>query len=290
MKAAEGARRVRPIPDIRMSRILERYRVLLLDAYGVLVHSAGPLPGAAALLERLARGRPSAFVLTNDASRLPETIVRRFARFGLPVRPEQVITSGALLPAYFARSGLVGARCAVLGTEDSRQYVLQAGGQIVPADQPFDALVVCDDDGFPFLETVNAALTTLVRLFDAGRAPHLLLPNPDLIFPMGNGGFGITSGSIALMLEGALQLRYPGGEPRFVRLGKPYPAMFEEAERRAGTKDMVMIGDQVETDVRGARAYGLDSVLVTTGVATGAIADLPEDLRPTYLMHSLDPG
>jgi HAD superfamily hydrolase (TIGR01450 family) len=277
------------IPEARVHDLLDRYEVLLLDAYGVLVHSAGALPGARELLEALGRHRARALVLTNDASRLPDTIARRFQGFGLRVAPEQVITSGDLLRDYFAQHALRGARCCVLGPEDSLAYVREAGGRIVPAGEPFDALVVCDDDGYPFLETVNAALSTLYRLFDRGESPHLLLPNPDLIFPMGDGGFGITSGSIALVFEAALQLRYPGREERrFTRLGKPYPAMFAEAERRTGTRNMLMIGDQIETDIRGARAYGLDSALVATGV-TGSLDALPEDARPTYLLRAIAP-
>jgi HAD superfamily hydrolase (TIGR01450 family) len=275
------------IPHIRLSELLERYPVLLLDAYGVLMHSTGALPGAVELIARLNRYRRDYFILTNDASRLPETVAQRLGQFDLDVDAVQVITSASLLPPYFAEHGLVGSRCAVLGPEDSLRYVETAGGRVVPAGEAFDALVVCDDDGYPFLETVNAALSTLFRLFDRGEEPQLILPNPDLIFPMGEGAFGITSGSIALVLEAALQLRYPSREDRrFVRLGKPYPALFAEAARRSGTKDMVMIGDQLETDIRGARAFGIDSALVDTGV-TAQLADLPEDVRPTYLLRTL---
>jgi HAD superfamily hydrolase (TIGR01450 family) len=239
------------------------------------------------LIARLNRYRRDYFILTNDASRLPETVAQRLGQFDLDVDAVQVITSASLLPPYFAEHGLVGSRCAVLGPEDSLRYVETAGGRVVPAGEAFDALVVCDDDGYPFLETVNAALSTLFRLFDRGEEPQLILPNPDLIFPMGEGAFGITSGSIALVLEAALQLRYPSREDRrFVRLGKPYPALFAEAARRSGTKDMVMIGDQLETDIRGARAFGIDSALVDTGV-TAQLADLPEDVRPTYLLRTL---
>ena len=36
--------------------------------------------------------------------------------------------------------------------------------------------------------------------------------------------------------------------------------------RRAGTSSVVMIGDQLETDIKGARAAGLDAVWIETGV------------------------
>jgi len=60
--------------------------------------------------------------------------------------------------------------------------------------------------------------------------------------------------------------------------------MFAEALRRSGTRNMIVIGDQLETDVAGARAFGLDSVLVDSGV-TGA-SSTPR-LPPTYRMRSL---
>ena len=71
---------------------------------------------------------------------------------------------------------------------------------------------------------------------------------------------------------------------RFVRLGKPHGAMVAEALRRSGTRNMIVIGDQLETDVAGARAFGLDSVLVDSGVTGASSTPL---LPPTYRMRSL---
>ena len=69
-----------------------------------------------------------------------------------------------------------------------------------------------------------------------------------------------------------LALRYPQRpDLRFTRLGKPGPALFAEAERRAGTRDLVMLGDQLETDILGANRYGIDSVLVGGGVTVAGV-------------------
>ena len=73
----------------------------------------------------------------------------------------------------------------------------------------------------------------------------------------------------------------------FKKLGKPHPAIYQEAIRRSGTRDMVMIGDQLETDIRGSNNMGLDSALVTTGVTGTKTNKLPKRLRPTYLLTSL---
>ena len=52
--------------------------------------------------------------------------------------------------------------------------------------------------------------------------------------------------------------------------------------------DMVMIGDQLETDIRGANAFGLVCASIGTGVTDLSIGELPHHLKPTYLLRSLE--
>ena len=228
------------------------------------------------------------YLLTNDASKLPATSARLFQDFGLDITPDRIITSGSLLTDYFARHQLGGKHCAVLGPEDSIRYVELAGGVVVEPTRPFEVLVIGDESGYPFLETIDTVLSGLFSILDRGAGIHLLLPNPDLIYPKAGNGFGIASGSIALVLEAALQQRYPlRPELRFVRLGKPHAAIFEEARNRSGTGDMVMIGDQLETDIQGALNFGLDSVLIGTGVAGANPHRVDGAIEPTYYMDGL---
>ena len=279
-----------PLPPITLDALLERYDAFLFDAYGVLVHAGGALPGAADLLTRLNReGRPY-FVVTNDASKLPDTAAGRYRRFGLPIDASRILTSGMLLGAHFAAAGLGGRRCAVLGPPDSMRYVTEAGGEVVGAGEVFDVLVIGDESGFPFIDWADAALSSLFRSLDAGRAVHLVVPNPDLIYP-GGGGFGFAAGTIANMFEGALAQRYPHRpDLRFVRLGKPNTPIFEDAIRRLGTSRVVMVGDTLETDIAGARAAGLDAVWIETGVTARIPAATPPHLAPTWRMAGLVPA
>lgn len=275
-----------PIPSIAIADLIDKYPVILLDAYGVLVTLAGPLPGACELIETLNRRGQAYYMLTNGAARLPETAARRYQEFGLEIPAGRIITSASLLKPYFAARGLAGRRCRVLGPADSLRYVELAGGQVVGLDQDFEVLVVCDQSGFPFLETVDDTISALIQKIEVGRPATMILPNPDLIFPTGR-GFGITSGGIALLIEAALALRYPArADLRFVRLGKPYAAIFAEAARRAGSRDMVMIGDQLETDIRGANDFGIASALVLGGVVSSEAA-ASGSVRPTFLLSSL---
>jgi HAD superfamily hydrolase (TIGR01450 family) len=229
-------------------------------------------------------------ILTNDASRSPETIAGRLRRLGMEVPVERVVSSGLLLSDYFTRHELRGSRCAVLGTEDSKNYVARAGGQLVAVadDAEIDVLVVCDDMGFPFLETINAAITIVFKALDRERPLRLVLPNPDLIFPRNHGAFGITAGSIALIIEQAIRARYPRGPGlRFDALGKPHAPIYKMALAIGGTRNMLMIGDQLGTDILGAQRFGIDSLLITQGVTHGGLSTNHSDVHPTYVMPGL---
>jgi HAD superfamily hydrolase (TIGR01450 family) len=274
-----------------MDKLIEDYDALLFDAMGVLVHREGPFPDAPELIDALnKRGKPY-YVLTNDASKLPTTLAERFKGFGLDIDADRIITSGGLLEAYFQEHQLAGARCAVLGPPDSVQYVVDAGGCAVDPDGDFDVLVIGDEAGYPFIETVDAVLTSIFKKADRGGPLHLVVPNPDLIYPKSDESYGFTAGTIAAMFESALRHRYPRGpEWRFDRLGKPHAPIFDAALAKSGARRMVMIGDSIETDIRGANAFGIDSALVATGVTRTAPADLPEAIRPTYILTSLSIG
>ena len=274
------------ILEVTIDELVERYSALLFDAYGVLSYTVGALPGAVDLIDRLnAMGKPY-YVLTNDSSALPENRAARYRKVGLNVDSERLITSGSLLKGYFSEQDLHGARCVVLRTEDSAEYVRLAGGDVVSAADGFDVVVVGDQSGFPFVQGVNAVLSALFRMIDAGDAPRLVLPNPDVVYP-NDVGFAMASGSVALIIEAALRQRYPKREElEFERLGKPNEAIFEEAVKLTGTRDMVMLGDTLETDIRGANAFGIDSVLVAGGVTPADGLNGAVDV-PTYWIKGL---
>ncbi len=275
------------VPEPTLEELIERYSVILFDAYGVLANSDLVVPGSAAAIRHLnGLGKPY-FVLTNDASALPATRAVRYQKLGLSIDARRIITSGSLLSGYFREHGLEGMQCVVLGPADSASYVESAGGVVVSREGDFEAVVIGDQSGYPLLEAGRSLLSGLFRMIDAGRPPRLILPNPDLIYPSGS-GFAFASGTVAQMFESALALRYPNRpELRFTRLGKPHSAIFEEAHLRSGTMDMVMIGDNPDTDIRGANNFGIASALISTGVSTQDVSQLPQSDVPTYLMQSL---
>ena len=79
-----------------------------------------------------------------------------------------------------------------------------------------------------------------------------------------------------------------GRKPDLVA-GKPEPAILVEAAAASRLTHPLVIGDRLDTDIQGANAAGLDSLLVLTGV-TDAYALLAADVgqRPTYVSAGLD--
>lgn len=276
------------IPKIAIDTLIEKYEALLFDAYGVLVHSTGALPGARTLITKLNRTGKPYYILTNDASKLPNTAADHFQGFGLDIDKERIVSSGGLIKTYFATHHLAGQDCIVLGPQDSIEFVKMAGGNVVAPASEFAVLVIADEAGFPFLETVDKVLTTLCRLLDTGSKVHLVLPNPDLIYPKDDNKLGVAAGSIAAMFEATLAMRYPERpDLRFVRLGKPEAAIFKEAFLLSGTRNMVMIGDQLETDIRGALNFGIDGALVASGVTSDLNVRDASGIRPTFRLQEL---
>jgi len=281
---------------IRTTELLDRHAGILLDVYGVLFDARGPLPGAAELLAELERRGTPYRIVTNDASRSQATYAARFARHGIAIAPERFVTSGSLLPAYFRDHRLAGARTLVLGTADSIDFVRAGGGVPISfsrdstcfTNELIEAVAVCDDAGFDFLQGLELALSSIVRAVEAGLPPALILPNPDLVYPKGGGDLGFTAGAIALLLEAALARRFPGHTLRFVHLGKPGPLMFTTAAAQLGLPPdrLVMIGDQLETDIAGAHAAGCASALLG-GVSSWDHARATATVIPDYLLSSL---
>lgn len=276
---------VSKISDIM--QVVPHYEGLLFDAYGVLVDDTALIPGAAALWRQLDELKVPRWIVTNGSSRTLLETQAAYRAKGLEVRIEQIINSASLLQPYFAEEGLVGKRTAVLGTASSASYVRDAGGRLVdPRREDFDVLVVANQTDYPFLEMIEACLSRILAALDRGEAPSLILTNPDLIYPKDRNNFGLTAGSVALLLEKALEARVGLAKaPQFVKLGKPFPRIFAEAVRRAGSRRLLMIGDQLETDIRGARDFGLDSLLLGTGLVTAAaLESLRLDPEPTYIL------
>ena len=269
-----------------VAALLRQYDGFLLDAYGVLVHGGGQLPGAAAFLRQLdAAGKPW-LIVTNDASKTPANAAERYQAWGLPVAADRIVSSGSLLPEWLAHNGLRGVPTCLLGPASARAF---AGGNplVAPGDRTWQVLALCDEAGFDFLAAMDAALSTAIHRLDRGLPVAIVAPNPDLIYNAAPARFGFAAGTMARMLSDALRLRYGEAAPTPTLLGKPHGPIFAAAIARLGVKNPVMLGDQLATDVLGARCAGLDAVLVGTGVSSWQANRVPPSEAPTWLLATV---
>jgi HAD superfamily hydrolase (TIGR01458 family) len=221
-----------------------RIQAVLLDIGGVLLDGETPLPGAVEALARLrATGLPF-MLLTNTSRTSHKDLLARLDMAGLVVDPDQLLT-----PAMLAHEWLV-------RQERHPMLLIHPGlrADFEGLDQTEPDVVVVGDAGDGFSYT---ALNAAFRLLMHG-APLIALSG-SRYFREG-GELFLDAGPFVRLLEEASGMKA-------MQLGKPGAAFFRRAVERLGVPPggVLMIGDDVESDVRGAIAVGLQAVLVQTG-------------------------
>ena len=281
------------IPKTTIQRLIQQYDVLLLDAYGVLVNQKESLPGAIDFIQHLNKIEKPYLILTNGSSSPIPKMALRYQQKGLSISESQIISSGSLIKQWITEHKLNGSHCLVIGPKSSYPLVEEAGCHIVGLNdfenkkQHIDIITITNQTGFPFLHTIEKVISFLHDRFKHNQHVHLLLPNPDLIFQSNTTTIQLTAGSIAHLIETALQTCFPNTPIKFQKLGKPHPLIFKEAKKRYPTSSMVMIGDQLQTDIKGALDSDIHSALVNTGLSSQGHLNSKHTIRPHYLLNSI---
>lgn len=281
-------------PKINAKELLSEYDALLLDAYGVLVNGSGPLPHAKEFMEYLEKTKKDYLIVTNNASSPISSIARSFQKNELFIPEDKILSSGSLISPWVLENFDTSPRVLFMGSNLSQSLLDEAGCSVTnlkdytrDSEENFDLLVICTQEDKDFRSSFEKMMSYLFSAFEKNTFPKLILPNPDLIYPKDEKSFGIVSGMIAHMLEGALKLRFPRGEFKIQALGKPGSYIFEQAKNRFPGKKLLMVGDQIETDVKGAHTNGIDSALMLGGVVCEKNLSPEGAYSPTYLLESL---
>jgi HAD superfamily hydrolase (TIGR01450 family) len=251
----------------KFSTVVEQYKVVFFDAFGVLKSYNGLIPGIIETFEYLKATDIEYYIVTNDASRSPMQLAQAYHRLGLhAVDQERIISSGMIAKEYLdlkVNDGIV----AYLGTEDSAHYIERSGLQALPVgainDNNIDqvnAVVLLDDEGFDWFNDINRTVNILRQ-----RTIPAIVANTDNIYPVsGSNNVSIAIGGIAKMIESIVG-------KKFIRFGKPDSQMFMfaydqiRARRSISKKEILMVGDTLHTDIIGGNKFGIDTVLVLSG-------------------------
>ena len=101
------------------------------------------------------------------------------------------------------------------------------------------------------------------NLFEKNLEKKMICTNPDLIVDRGNVR-ELCAGSIAMVFEKM------GGE--VIYFGKPYPEVYNQSINNKDKK-ILCIGDNLNTDIKGANLLNYDSLLITNGIHKKEIED-----------------
>ena len=245
-----------------MSALVDAHDAALFDLDGVVYLGPAPIPGAAdAIAELRRRGVRIGFV-TNNAARTPAAVAEHLRELGVTAETSDVVTSSQ-----------AGAPVLVVGTDALRDEVLAVGLTPVAsaADRPAAVIQGYHPElPWPLIDEAGFAI-------QAGAL--WVATNTDSNRPTDR---GLVAGAGAQI--GALRQAVTV-DPEVA--GKPHPPLLTETVRRLGAADPIFVGDRLDTDIDGAAAVGMASLLVLTG-AHGKRELVAATTRPDHLGLGID--
>jgi len=244
-------------PEHRAARArFAQSEALLLDWDGCVAIGDKPDPLAIELmLERLDR----VAIVSNNSTHLPEDFCQVLAKSGLTLPPSRVVLAGVEALKRALETGA--RRVMVVGDGRMKAYGRNHGLNIVQDEA--DLVVRLRDPRFSYARLERAA-----NSLKAGA--RLIVANPDLTHPGCNGRIVPETGSLLAALTACV------GDIEREIVGKPQPRLFDRAcgALQASPENAVMIGDNPATDIAGAEAFGLGSILIGARSGLG-FEDLP---------------
>lgn len=234
----------------------QKPEALLVDLWGVIHDGVALYPGVIEALAYLQKKQIPVIFLSN-APRRARVAAAGLMRLGvLRDLYTDILTSGEATYAYFAKNTPWGRDYMYIGPEKDR--VLLDGLSYNPVMTAEAAqFVVCtgfDQDDSTLAEKLPQLEASLAR-----KLP-MVCANPDMEVVRLDGTRALCAGVLAEWYAGQ------GGEVLY--FGKPYPNIYEMALQNWNLKaeNILAIGDNLDTDIKGANTAGIRSVLVTGGV------------------------
>ncbi|MEV8026141.1 HAD-IIA family hydrolase [Microbacterium sp. NPDC080220] len=252
--------------------------LILADLDGVVYAGDGAIPHAVESLTRARADRPLGYI-TNNASRRDSVVAGHLTGLGLETQPHEVVTSPQAAVRLLRDRVPEGATVLVVGG-DGLVYELEKAGFTVTrsADDRPAAVVQGFAPEVGWAQLAEAAYA-LALPEDQGGIPWIAT-NTDWTIPQAR-GIAPGNGTLVSAVHTAV------GRLATVA-GKPERPIFDEAVARFGARHPLFIGDRLDTDIAGAQAAGIDSVLVLTGIDRPKhVLAAPTVSRPTFIVGDL---
>jgi len=250
-----------PSPPLitQFSSIAPDYDMVLSDVWGVIHNGLVAFPHACDALMRM-RARGGTVVLVTNAPRPSEVVSRQLDRLHVPREAyDAIVSSGDVTRRVIEMRH--GQTLYHLGPERDRSIFSGLDVRFAPLEAA--DYVVCsglEDDEVEAPEDYRARLEAMLA-----RKLFMVCGNPDVV---------VERGSTLVYCAGAIADLYAsiGGDVLYA--GKPYRPIYDmalgKAELAAGRtiplNRVLAVGDSVRTDLKGARAFGVDFLFVTSGI------------------------
>lgn len=253
--------------------MLEGVRGILFDMDGVLYQGTQRLPGVLEFFEWMKKRHLPHLFVTNNATRTPQQVAERLQQMAIPALPDEVLTSAVVTAEYLQQIASPGTPVYGVG-EVGLQQALTEHSFVLVENQPRYVVVGLDRQ---FNEEKLALAVAALQ-----QGAELIATNRDMALMTEQGRIP-GAGTIVAQIEAA------SGHKATV-IGKPERRMFENAAQRLGLplNALAMIGDNLETDIRGAKNAGMVAIMVLTGIHTreeAQVAAFPPDVIANDLLH-----
>jgi len=239
---------------------------------GVIYRENHLLPGAAELIAYLLESATPFLFLTNNSVPTPDDLVVKLERLGIGGLNARHFYTSAMNTADFLAEMHPKCTAFVLGEAGLNAALQEAR---IPNDSLAPSYVIVGE-GTPTIEKIGKAHEFIER------GARLIATNPDYWCPVKSDVTRPGAGALAAYLEASTGRRA-------YYLGKPNPYMFFRARRllHRQTHEVMMVGDTMETDIRGAIEIGIQACLVLTG--STRIEDIGDYVyQPTCVMSGVD--
>ena len=277
-----------------MSAVVDQYDLFIIDQWGVMHDGYSGYNYAIKCIENLFKLRKKLIIISNSSKR-KQTTIERLPQLGFDKNYfDEVMTSGELIwqnlynksDDFFKK---LGSRCYYLVDEtkdDAKKYIEGLQYEFVENIKSADFILAC---------TVTPGLRALDYVPLLGKAIEKKLPficaNPDYE------SIETSTNNLSICMGTISELYKDFGGVVCIK-GKPSIDIYKEATKRFKKMDkkrMLAIGDSIHHDIQGAINFGIDSLLIVSGIhKSGFNQSLPkwEDnnnylkqfkIKPTYL-------
>jgi 4-nitrophenyl phosphatase len=233
---------------------MKKFDGVILDLNGTLLMGTHPLDGSISLINYLNSNNIPYIVFTNDSTTTSENWAKLLSNVNIQVPSQSIVTSATVLIDYFENHISKKSEIYLIG-EDGLSTALTAKGYQI-SDNPYNEVVVVMGIDTKF---TPQKITRACQLVSNGA--QFYVTNPDRLEFI-RGKISPGAGAWAKVIESTTSI-----SP--IVLGKPSKFAFEVAINKLNVSgnSIIMVGDNIETDIIGAKSFGLKTALIRTGLA-----------------------